>query len=180
MRILTLFVVLAGTLLLEACSACGPPPAAAKMSWGVKDVTAGTVTHEANGATMTINQGDQYFVVLYVQEPEGIKKLEVSGSGSLSCAAPPSSTGQSFTFTDPNPVSVSIPTQTENVTQPGLWDWFAITKPFDYAKYDCGTFQFGNMTKPAEFFAASGTLQFQGADTSWKGTKRTATLTLQF
>jgi len=178
MRILILMIALSGTLLLQACNSCGPTPTTPLLAWGVLDKTTNINTQHADGDTvsLTTTLGDQYLVTLQVQEPEGIKEMDISGAGNLTCSTIPDSHGQFFTA--PNSLPVSIPIQTTNIPNPGTTSGFVMSQPFTFNQLDCGKHQYGNMPQAEEFFANSGKLQIQGTDITWKGTKRTATLSM--
>jgi hypothetical protein len=176
MRTLILVIALCGTLFLPACNSCGPTPTAPSLAWGVLDKTTNVNTQKADGDTMKISPNDQYIVTLQVQDPEGIKEMDVSGAGSFTCSTHPDSSGTFFT--GPDPLPASVPTQTTTIPNPGSASGFVMSQPFVYYQLDCGKHQYGNMPHAEEFYVTGGTLQMQGNETSWKGTKRTATLKL--
>jgi hypothetical protein len=176
MRIFILLIALGGSLFLQACNSCGPTPTTPKLAWGVLDKTVNVTTQHADGDTVNVNPGDQYLATLQVQEPEGIKQMNLSGAGNVTCATNPDSNGQFFTA--PNPLPVSIPTQTTNIPNQGSTTGFVMSQPFVFFQLDCGQHQYGNMPHAEEFFATNGTLKITGTDITWKGTTRTATLSM--
>jgi len=178
MRNLILLITLSGCVLLEACNSCGPAPTTPSLAWGVLDKSTNTTTQHADGDTVAIAPNDQYIVTLQVQEPEGIKEMDVSGTGTLTCSTPKDSNGT--VFTSPDPFGVTIPTQTTNIPNPGSTSGFVMSQPFNFFQVDCGKHQYANMPQAEEFFSTSGTLKIQGTDITYKGTKRTATLTMTF
>jgi hypothetical protein len=184
MRISILLIALCGTLFMEACSSCGPAPTTPTLAWGVLDKTNNVSSQFPSGGTFSasspnpLNPGDQYLITLQVQEPEGIKEMDISGAGNLTCSTNQSPSG--FVSVAPNPLPVSIPTQTTTIPNPGSTSGFVTSQPFVYYKLDCGQHQYANMPQAAEFFATSGTIQIQGTDITWAGTKRTATLNITY
>ncbi len=174
--ILGLSLVIAGTALLSSCNGCTNKPASRVLSWGVLDKTTNVNTNLPDGASFKLNGNDQFIVTLQVQDPDGIKEMDVSGSGKFTCSVELPNLQQ---FTVPNPVSVAaVPKQVTTIPSSGSYQGFVMSAPFTYNKISCGNFSFANAPPNLEYFATSGTLLIQGNETSWLGANTSATLSL--
>ncbi len=169
-------LLITGTAFLSSCNGCNNKPTARVLSWGLLDKTTNINTNLADGASFKINGNDQYIVTLQVQDPDGIKEMDVSGSGNFTCSIELSN-GQQFTV--PNPVSVTaVPKQVTTIPSSGSYQGFVMSGPFTYYKTSCGKFSFANAPPNLEYFVSTGTLQIQGLEISQMGTSTSATLNL--
>src|SRR5579864_5942454 len=162
---------------LTGCNGCNTKPASRVLSWGVLDKTTNVNTNLPDGSTFKINGNDTYLVTLQVQDPDGIKEMDVSGGGSFTCSVELPNLQE---FTVPNPVSVAaaVPKQVTNIPNPGSFQGFVMSSPVTYYKISCGKFSFANAPPNLEYFATSGTLVMKGVETSWLGAVTNATLNL--
>lgn len=123
-----------------------------------------------NPATFTFSPADQFIVTLQVQDPDSIKEMDVSGSGTFQCS-----------YIDPKLVthpcgsvtSNLIPKQTTTIGSSGSYQGFVMSLPFRYYDIPCGTYDNQHSCQ-----AYSGTLHVQGNETSWLGANTGATLDL--
>jgi hypothetical protein len=159
---------LIGLTLMLGFTSCNQKPASRVLSWGLLDKTTNTNTNLASPGSAAINANDQLIVTLQVQDPDGIKEMDVSGSGTFKC-----------TYIDPKKViydcgqvtSALVSKQTTTISSSGSYTGFVMTQPFRYWDIPCGSYQ-GNAC------LASGPLHVVGNETSWLGTNAAATLDL--
>jgi len=175
--ILGTILVLITSEFLTGCNGCNNKPPARVLSWGVLDKTTNINTNLADGSTFKINGNDNYLITLQVQDPDGIREMDVSGSGSLTCSVELPNLQE---FTVPNPVTVpaAVPKQVTTIPNAGSLQGFVISSPVTYYKISCGQFSFANAPPNLEYFATSGSLVMKGVETSWPGTVTNATLNL--
>ena len=162
---------------LTGCNGCNNKPTSRVLSWGVLDKTSNINTNLPDGSSLKINGNDNYLITLQVQDPDGIKEMDVSGSGSFTCSVELPNLQE---FTVPNPVSVAtaVPKQVTTIPNAGSFQGFVMSSPVTYYKISCGKFSFANAPPNLEYFATSGSLVIKGVETSWPGTVTNATLNL--
>jgi len=162
---------------LTGCNGCNNKPPTRVLSWGVLDKTSNINTNLPDGSTFKINGNNTYLVTLQVQDPDGIREMDVSGSGSFTCSVELPNLQE---FTVPNPVSVAaaVPKQVTTIPNARSLQGFVMSSPVTYYKISCGKFSFANAPPNLEYFATSGTLVMKGVETSWLGAVTNATLNL--
>jgi hypothetical protein len=175
--IVTITVLLITSAFLTGCNGCNNKPASRVLSWGVLDKTTNVNTNLADGGSFKINGNDNYLITLQVQDPDGIREMDVSGSGNFTCSVELPNLQE---FTVPNPVSVAaaVPKQVTTIPSAGSFQGFVMSSPVVYYKISCGKFSFANAPPNLEYFATSGPLVMKGVETSWPGTVTNATLSL--
>ena len=176
LRLLVVSLLITAALFLTGCNGCNNKPASRVLSWGVLDKTSNVNTNLPDGSTFKINGNDTYLVTLQVQDPDGIKEMDVSGSGNFTCSVELPNLQE---FTVPNPVSVAaVPKQVTTIPSAGSFQGFVMSSPVVYYKISCGKFSFANAPPNLEYFATSGPLVMKGVETSWLGAVTNATLNL--
>jgi hypothetical protein len=135
------------------------------ISWGVMDKQLNQNTDfPATGGVFSSSQGHTFNVVLRADNPGGVQKITLDGSGRFMCATVPDSSGQSFTA--PNSLAVSIPHQETTFTPDAnnqIQTHAFLLYSLDYFKLSCGFHHFGNTPANLEYFAFSGTMLFSGS-----------------
>ncbi len=160
-------LLLVAVVLLTACPSNNKVPHT--LSWGLLDKSNNVNTQLSDGASFTLSDLDQYIVTLQVKDPDGIKEMDVSGSGTFKC----SYIDPHKTIYDCGSVSYDlIPKQTQTINSSGTYQGFVMSAPFTYHDVACGTYQ-GNKCQ-----AYSGTVNVKGTETSWPGAVTNATLSL--
>jgi hypothetical protein len=161
---------------LTGCNGCNNKPPTRVLSWGVLDKTTNVSTNLPDGSSFKINGNDTYLVTLQVQDPDGIKEMDVSGSGNFACSVELPNLQE---FTVPNSVAVvAVPKQVTIIPSAGSFQGFVMSSQFVYYKISCGKFSFANAPPNLEYFATSGSLVMKGVETSWPGAVTNATLNL--
>jgi len=177
LRLIGVTFFLSTAVFLNGCNGCNTKPASRVLSWGVLDKTTNVNTNLADGSTFKINGNDTYLVTLQVQDPDGIREMDVSGSGSFTCSVELPNLQE---FTVPNPISVTsaVPKLVTTIPNAGSFQGFVMSSPVTYYKISCGKFSFANAPPNLEYFATSGTLVMKGVETSWPGVTTTSMLNL--
>lgn len=129
----------------------GPQGMQGAQTW-IQPGGAVTVSRNWLGQGGATNKAD---ITVFANDTEGVRHIEVAGSGKGPCSTVPNASGQFFTSS--GPLTATFPKQSKTAS-PGTIETFMAVHLDDLLRdASCGTHRFANMPASQEFFLDSGT-----------------------
>ena len=149
-------------LLLTSCAPTKPSDNPTTLSWSVlNQFNSASQTFAANGGRFTGAFGKKLMITLRGDNPGGVHKLSLDGSGLFSCSSEPDSSGQFLTA--PDHLSVTLPHQemtyqVDSNGQAATHQFLILT--YETSKLSCGFHNYGTAGR-REYFPTEGTMNLK-------------------